>query len=149
MKRAIRDLRDISHNLMPPDFVQLGLSEAIQETVRRVDAGSGLQIQFITHGQARRLDNEAELTIYRIATELISNAVKHAKASKVTIQLMFYPNYIILLVEDNGRGYPMAEETNHMGIGLRNIRSRVAYLDSKLLVDSGERGTTITLEVPL
>ncbi|MDB5239950.1 MAG: signal transduction histidine kinase [Spirosoma sp.] len=149
MKKAIRDLRHISHNLMPPDFAQLGLSEAIEETVRRVDAGADIQILFITHGQERRLDNETELTIYRIAIELINNAVKHANARKVTIQLMFYPNYISLLVEDDGKWYPGAGGNNQAGIGLRNIRSRVAYLNSKFLVDSGERGTTITLEVPL
>ncbi|QHV97460.1 two-component regulator propeller domain-containing protein [Spirosoma endbachense] len=149
MEKAIRDLRHISHNLMPPEFARLGLTEAIHETVRRAETGSGLHFLFITHGQERRFDNETELTIYRIAIELINNAVKHAKAKQITIQLIFYPQQVSLLVEDDGRGYPINEGISQSGIGLRNIRSRVAYLQSKLLVDSGERGTTITLEVPL
>lgn len=148
MKKAIRDLRHISHNLMPPEFAHLGLTEAIQETVRRAEAGSDLRFLFITYGLERRLDNETELTIYRIAVELINNAMKHAKARQITIQLIFYPYHVSLLVEDDGRGYPVSAQHQQAGIGLRNIRSRVAYLRSKLLVDSGEAGTTVTLEVP-
>lgn len=149
MEMAIRDLRHISHNLMPPEFAKLGLTEAIRETVRRVEAGSGLSFLFITHGEERRLDHETELTIYRIATELIHNTIKHAKARQVTIQLLFFPHCISLLVEDDGRGYLLSERMSQAGIGLRNIRSRVTYLRSTLQVDSGERGTTITLDVPL
>ncbi|GAB3909228.1 sensor histidine kinase [Larkinella knui] len=149
MEKAIRDLRHISHNLMPPEFAKLGLSEIIQETVRRAEEGSALEFEFITFGQERRLDNQTELTIYRIAVELMQNAIRHSKASRITVQLIFYPQYVTLLVEDNGRGYMVSEEESQSGIGLRNIRSRVAYLGSRLLIDSGERGTTITLQVPL
>ena len=149
MEKAIRDLRHISHNLMPPEFAKLGLTEVIRETVRRAETNSDIQFLFITHGQERRLTNEVELTMYRIALELINNAVKHAKAQQVTIQLIFYPNYVTLLVEDDGQGYSVSDQTNQSGIGLRTIRSRVTYLKSTLLVDSGERGTTITLNVPL
>ncbi|WP_229368215.1 ligand-binding sensor domain-containing protein [Fibrisoma limi] len=148
MKKAIIDLRHISHHLMPPEFVRLGLVEAIREIVRRAEAGSDIRFLFISFGQERRLDHETELTIYRIAVELINNAIKHAGATQITIQLIFYPQYVSLLVEDDGRGYAITAQNEQFGIGLRNIRSRVAYLKSKLAVDSGEAGTTITLEVP-
>lgn len=149
MKRAITDLRHIAHNLMPPEFVNMGLTEALRETVRRAEAGSAIQFLFIDHGQQRRLDNDTELTIYRIAIELINNAIKHAKARSITVQLIFYPDYVSLLVEDDGQGYVVERPANPVGIGLRTIRSRVTWLKSTLLVDSGERGTTITLDVPL
>jgi ligand-binding sensor domain-containing protein/signal transduction histidine kinase len=148
MEKAIVDLRHISHHLMPPEFVKLGLTEAIREIVRRAEASSAINFLFISFGQERRLDNETELTIYRIAVELINNAIKHAKARQITVQLIFYPQYVSLLVEDDGRGYSSVAGPEQMGIGLRNIRSRVTYLQAKLIVDSGEGGTTITLEVP-
>ncbi|GAB3998075.1 hypothetical protein GCM10028807_44810 [Spirosoma daeguense] len=149
MEKAIVDLRHISHHLMPPEFRKLGLAESIREIVSQIQAGSAIQFLFITHGEERRLDDETELTIYRIAVELISNAMKHAKAQHITVQLIFYPKQVFLLIEDDGQGYKAADTEDQVGIGLRNIRSRVAYLHSKLLIDSGERGTTITLEVPL
>ncbi|RRA98759.1 sensor histidine kinase [Larkinella rosea] len=149
MEKALRDLRHISHNLMPPEFARLGLTEALSETVNRAEANSGIDFLFITYGEQRRFDNEIELTIYRIAVELIQNAIKHAKARQVTIQLIFYPEQVSLLVEDDGRGYAAARQNKPAGIGLRNIDSRVTYLKSKLAVDSGERGTTVTLEVPI
>lgn len=149
MEKAIVDLRHISHHLMPPEFVRLGLIESIREIVRRAEAGSDIYFLFITHGDERRLENEIELTIYRIAVELINNAMKHAKARHITIQLIFYPKQVSLLVEDDGRGYPMSVQNEQSGIGLRNIRSRVAYLKSKLQIDSGEKGTTAILEIPL
>ncbi|GAA4460428.1 hypothetical protein GCM10023189_35510 [Nibrella saemangeumensis] len=146
--KAIRDLRLISHNLMPPEFGKLGLTEVIRETVKRAQASSGLNCMFITYGQEHPLDQETELTIYRIALELINNAIKHAKAGQVTVQLIFYAHQLTLLVEDDGRGYSLTEQQEPIGIGLRNIRSRVAYLNAKLLIDSGQRGTTITVDVP-
>ncbi|HEV7347412.1 sensor histidine kinase [Telluribacter sp.] len=147
MDKAIRDLRLISHNLMPPEFMTLGLTEALRETTQRLQASSGLHCLFISYGKEQRLDHPTELTIYRIVLELINNTIKHAKASQVTVQLIFYPENVTLLVEDNGRGYPKGKQSS--GIGLRNIRSRVDYLGGRLWVDSGERGTTVTLEVPL
>ncbi len=149
MEKAITDLRYIAHNLMPPEFINMGLTEALRETVRTAEAGSAIHFLFITHGQQRRFNTDTELTIYRIAIELINNAMKHAKARSITIQLIFYPDYVSLLVEDDGRGYAVEKPTNPVGIGLRNIRSRVTWLKSTLLVDSGKRGTTITLDVPL
>ena len=149
MEKAIQSLRHISHNLMPPDFAKLGLTEALRETVRRAETDSSLQVVFITYGQERRLDPEKELIIYRIALELINNAIKHAKARQITIQLLFYPQYVSLLVEDDGQGYPTWESPTQEGIGLRNICSRVTYLKSTLAVDSGERGTTVTVDVPV
>ncbi|HEV7347415.1 sensor histidine kinase [Telluribacter sp.] len=147
MDKAIRDLRLISHNLMPPEFMTLGLTEALRETTQRLQASSGLRCLFISYGKEQRLDHPTELTIYRIILELINNTIKHAKASQVTVQLIFYPENVTLLVEDNGRGYPKGKQSS--GIGLRNIRSRVDYLGGQLWVDTGERGTTVTLEVPI
>ncbi|WP_128547053.1 sensor histidine kinase [Larkinella soli] len=148
LEKAILDLRHISHNLMPPEFSRLGLTEALRDTVSRTEANAGISFLFISFGPERRLDHEVELTIYRIAVELIQNAVRHARARQVTIQLIFYPQHLSLLVEDDGHGYAALARTRPAGIGLRNIRSRVAYLNSKLVVDSGQRGTTVILEVP-
>ncbi|QDK81578.1 hypothetical protein EXU85_24390 [Spirosoma sp. KCTC 42546] len=147
LEKAIRDLRLISHNLMPPEFRKLGLTEILREAIQRLDATSPTRFLFVTFGAVRRLEPETELMIYRIAIELVTNALKHAQASTITVQLLFHPTFLSLMVEDNGIGSG-ATVTPSDGLGLRTIRSRANYLEAALLVDTNQNGTTITLTVP-
>ncbi|QIP12688.1 hypothetical protein G8759_08650 [Spirosoma aureum] len=147
LEKAIRDLRLISHNLMPPEFRKLGLTEILREAIQRLDGSSPTRFLFVTFGEECRLDPENELIIYRIAIELVTNALKHAQASAITVQLLFHPKYLSLMIEDNGRGN-RTKENQLDGLGLRNVRSRANYLNAELLVDAGINGTTITLTVP-
>lgn len=91
------------------------------------------------------------MSIYRIVLELINNIVKHAQANKVTVQLIKYPDYISLSVEDNGQGFDYEDALRQKkGIGLGNILSRVEYLRAKMNMDSVPgRGTTVIIDVPL
>ncbi|WP_425290773.1 two-component regulator propeller domain-containing protein [Spirosoma linguale] len=146
MGKAIGDLRFISHNLMPPEFSRLGLAEILGEAIRQRQVSSTPVFLFVTFGQQRRLDLETELIVYRIAVELINNALKHARARHITVQLIFHPEQVCLLVEDDGLGY-LASHRPAAGAGLRNIRSRAAYLKGDLVVDSNPRGTMVTLTI--
>ena len=81
---------------------------------------------------------------------MINNIIKHSGADKVTIQLIKYPTYINLTIEDNGRGfvYIQAKEEK-IGIGLSNILSRIEYLKGTIDIDSSTgRGTTVIIEIP-
>lgn len=147
MEKAIYDLRLISHNLMPPDFSRLGLTEILREAIGQRQVGSAPNLLFVTFGEQRRINLESELIIYRIAVELINNTLKHARAGHVTVQLIFYPEQVCLLVEDDGMGYSTALRSS-AGAGLRNIRSRATYLKGDLVIDSNQKGTTVTLTVP-
>ncbi|UFH57618.1 sensor histidine kinase [Spirosoma sp. KNUC1025] len=113
-----------------------------------MDASSPINLVFVTFGSERRLDPETELILYRIAIELVTNALKHAQARTITVQLLFHATYLSLMVEDDGVG-SVAREQISAGIGIRNVRSRANYLGAELLVDSGQSGTTLTLMVPL
>ena len=90
------------------------------------------------------------MSIYRIALELINNVLKHAAATKLTIQLIHYPEYINLLVEDNGRGFEYESELqSKKGIGLSNILSRVEFLKGKINIDTIQsRGTAVIVDIP-
>jgi signal transduction histidine kinase len=83
--------------------------------------------------------------------ELINNVVKHAQASEATVQLIKYPTYINISVEDDGRGFDVEKaKVNENGIGMRNLISRIEYLNGTLNIDSAEgKGTTIMIDVPL
>ena len=98
----------------------------------------------------KRLNEETEVSIYRIILELVNNVVKHAKAAEVIVQLVKHPAYINITVEDNGVGFNYNQMMhNPNGIGLNNIASRIDYLHGTIDFESGKgRGTTILINIP-
>lgn len=139
--KAVEDLREISQNLMPVLFLQKGLKGAIQELITLSN------IEFLTSGNEKKLDWEVELSIFRIAKELLNNAIKHAKASKIEVNLIYFDDFLYLSVEDNGCGFrKYGEEIT--GIGLKNISLRVDYLNGKMNQETSEKGTLISIEIP-
>ena len=139
--KAVTDLREISQNLMPVLFLQKGLKVAVQELITLNN------IEFLTSGNERKLDWETELSIFRITKELLNNALKHAKASKIEAQLIYFEEFLYLSVEDNGCGFRKTDE-EITGIGLKNISLRVDYLNGKMNQESSEKGTMIAIEIP-
>jgi two-component system, NarL family, sensor kinase len=151
LDEASAELRSISHNIMPATLSKLGLIAALKNLSNTISSHSGLLINFSSHDFTERIPEQTEMSIYRIVLELINNIVKHAQANKVTVQLIKYPDYINLSVEDNGRGFDYGSALQEKkGIGLGNVLSRVDYLRGKMNVDSVPgRGTTVIIDVPL
>ncbi len=150
LDEASSELRNISHNIMPATLSKLGIVAALQSLIDKLSTHAGLQISFTAHSFDTRIEETTEISIYRIILELINNIVKHALADKVSIQMIKYPGYINLVIEDNGRGFnydkALAEKK---GIGLGNILSRVEYLNGTLEIDSKPgKGTTVIIEIP-
>jgi signal transduction histidine kinase len=135
---------------MPATLLKLGLIAALQNLFDKISA-TGIRISFTVHEVKERLEEALEISIYRIVLELINNVVKHAGASEVTVQLIKYPFYINITVEDNGKGFIYRQATTKtQGIGLGSISSRIAYLKGTMYIDSGEgRGTTVIIDIPL
>jgi signal transduction histidine kinase len=89
------------------------------------------------------------MILYRIVLELVNNVVKHANATELTVQLIKYPDEIMLTVEDNGSGFS-ENALYKTGIGLSNIRSRIAYLEGNIRIDTAmNAGTTVIVDVPV
>jgi signal transduction histidine kinase len=83
--------------------------------------------------------------IYRIIMELTSNIIRHSKATDATIQLVYHEKQLAIMAEDNGKGFIA---NAHAGIGLKNIHSRVNYLNGTMNIDSGTHGTTAMFHIP-
>ena len=151
LDEAIVELRNISHNIMPASLSKLGLVVALKNLFDTISSHSGLLINFTSHAINQRFNESSEINIYRIILELINNIVKHASAKEVTVQLIQYPEYINIAIEDNGKGFNYGQaKSNKKGIGLTNISSRVDFMKGKLDIDSAEgRGTTVFIEIPL
>jgi signal transduction histidine kinase len=143
--KAVNDLRQVSYNLMPTMFLERGLINTIKEFLRINDITS--KVAFFYGENEKRLEWEAELGIYRIIKELLTNAIKHAKATKIDLQLIYYEKFLYLSVEDNGIGFKEKEGPSK-GNGLKSINLRVSYLHGKLNIDSSSNGTSVLIEIP-
>ncbi|NOT49811.1 MAG: tetratricopeptide repeat protein [Chitinophagaceae bacterium] len=150
LDEASSELRNISHNIMPATLSKLGLVPALKNLAEKISTHKGLQVHFIAHELDSRLEEQTEISVYRIVLELINNVVKHAAATKATVQLIKYPDHINITVEDNGKGFDavkMNEEKT--GIGLGNVMARVEYLKGKLDIDTMPgKGTTVVVDIP-
>lgn len=148
---ASSELRNISHNIMPATLSKLGLVPALKSLAEKISSHKGLQVQFSAHEFETRLEEQTEISIYRIILELINNVVKHAAASKATVQLVRYPDHINITVEDNGKGFDMNRTADdRTGIGLGSVAARVDYLKGTMDIDSMPgKGTTVIVDLPV
>jgi signal transduction histidine kinase len=147
--KAGDQIRLISHNLMPPDLEKIGLVSLIQERIAQLNENEKPQFSCLIFGTERRLSSEQELNIYRILSELIHNIQKHAQAKVASVQFFFHADMLTVTIEDDGVGYtPEKNQEKRLGIGLKNVFSRVNYLHACLHTESSEQGTTAILEIP-
>lgn len=142
---AAEELRRIAHNLMPEVLLKLGLINAIQDLCNNIQSGRLLKISLQAYGMENRLNAPTEIMLYRIVQELLNNILKHAQATEVIIQFNRHEEQLNITIEDNGRGFNVAE--NNAGAGLSTIQSRVNYLNGELNIDSAQGlGTTVMME---
>lgn len=150
LDQACEQVRSISHEMMSAFLLKFGLKaqlESFAETIR--DSGQ-LEVELATHGLKDRLDSKLEFNIYRIVQELVNNVIKHAGASKISIQVNRFESMVNIMVEDNGKGFDPEEATNKEGVGLKNIRSRVHDLDGTTDFESAKgKGTSVSIDIPL
>lgn len=145
---AINEVKQISHNLMPDVLDQFGLNPALHDLVNSWNRNDGRVM--VTLGTVD-LDHEPPahmaLALFRMAQELINNAVRHSGASSVFVQIIDHGPSIVLMVEDDGKGFDPTAESR--GLGLRNIRSRAELLEGTVEIDSAPgKGTVTTVEIP-
>jgi signal transduction histidine kinase len=138
--------------LMPRLLEEFGLFSALQNMVTRLDSTTRSQIEFICNFHPReRVEREIELNLFRCCQEMMANAIKHADAEKITVQLIKHGNSIVLMVEDDGTGFnPEELNPEGEGIGLLNIETRARILNGEFLLESVKgRGTLISIELPV
>lgn len=143
--KASTDARNISHDLMPPEFEETTLYLLLANFYSRLSTESPVLFHFHYSGADHRFTKKEELLLYRIIMELTSNILKHSGASEATIQLIYYDDHLEIMAEDNGQGF---NENKDGGMGLKNIRSRINYLSGEMKIDTGPKGITIIISIP-
>ncbi len=145
------ELRNISYNLLPSSLERFGLATAIEEQINKLENSVETTFHFNKTIAQDRFEPQVEIMLYRIFQEMLNNALKHASASEITVQLSQHKKELQLMLEDNGRGFDLKSglEKNNSS-GLKNLYSRAALINGKIDVDSHPNsGTSIIIEVEL
>ncbi|MBL0736712.1 sensor histidine kinase [Flavobacterium sp. GN10] len=143
-------VRNLSHNLLPKKFSQNKFLEVLESYLNNISEASKIKISYIPYPkkEINDLDENIQIEIFKIIQELLTNTIKHAKASEIEIQLNYIENIFNLLFEDNGIGFQT--ENISKGIGLVNLENRINKLNGSLIIDSKQkRGTIFNIEIPV
>ena len=145
---SISEMRRVAHNLMPETLMHYGLRTALSDFIKQVEPEGFPIIQYNVFGTDLRYEKEIEITLYRITQELVTNAIKHAHARQIDIQLFTEMDRICVQIIDNGIGFdPEQLEPSKTGKGLQNIRDRVTAFDGRFEILSQQgKGTESTIE---
>jgi two-component system, NarL family, sensor kinase len=148
---SVKEVRQVSHSMIPNALIKSGLVSAIREFINKISASGSLKINLEIVGITERLEQTIETVLFRVLQELVNNIIKHANASEVSIQLIRHEKELTIMVEDNGKGFKMEKNFGELnGIGLKNIQSRVEFLNGQVFFDSQiNKGTTVTVEIPI
>jgi two-component system, NarL family, sensor kinase len=142
---SIVELRRIAHNMMPDAVHRFGLKDALLDYCENL-SNDQLNISFIPINM-EPFSKEKEMEIYRIIQELISNSIKHARASRVLVQLVKEADVMTLTVEDNGVGFDCSSLASNKGAGWTNIYNRAQFLGATVDLSSEPGlGTTVIIE---
>ena len=149
IRRSVGDVRRIARRLRPEALDDLGLVNALISLCRRIGHQSGARIETeLPTNFPANTSGETELVVYRVAQESLTNAVRHAHASKIRLSLAASDGQITLRVRDDGRGIVGALPTGTAGID--GMRERAMLIGAQLNIRSGPgAGTEVQLDVPI
>lgn len=148
---SVKELRLLSQSMVPHTLIKSGLVFALLELVNKKVLSEELKINLEVVGSVERFTQMREVVLFRVLQELVTNIIRHAKATEATIQIIKHETELSILVEDNGIGFStdLALATPSC-FGLRNAQSRMAYLKGTIFFDSRlGKGTTVSMELPL
>jgi two-component system sensor histidine kinase UhpB len=148
VRQALNEVRRIARELRPEMLEQLGLVSALTELSRRFTESSGVRVERRFAPELPPLSDEAELAVYRVAQESLTNVARHAGATEVELALEPGAGSVVLSVADDGSGMPEAVSSNGHG-GLRGMRERALLVGGVLAIKPGrDGGVEVRLEVP-
>jgi len=148
---SIKSIKDISNNLSPHVLENFGLEKAISNFLQKVNATKSHKIEYLSNLKGLRIDPSIEAVMYRVLCELVNNTVKHAKASKIYVNLQNDVYSVTLDYRDNGKGFEMnrLDVSEEKGSGLHNIYSRVISLKGKIdFISVPGKGTEVKIQIP-
>ncbi|WP_244307357.1 tetratricopeptide repeat-containing sensor histidine kinase [Flavobacterium fluviatile] len=150
LDETYQQVRNLSHTLIPKKFTHHKFCEVLESYFNNIGEASNIKTDFTVYPKKEidALNEEIQIEIFKIIQELLTNTIKHAKASKIDLQLNLVENVLNILFEDNGVGFN--PENYKPGIGFINLENRIVKLSGSFIMDSKlKRGTIANIEIPV
>ena len=150
---VIRYIRMLSKGLNSDMLSSYGLRESIRFELQRIEQSAMINCQFHTEGEDFAIDAKKEIVFFRMVQEILNNILKHAAATEIRISMKYTPDFFLLLIRDNGRGFDRKETVNRTiadaGSGLQNLQKRAALVGADLQINSSPgEGTDVIISLP-
>jgi len=151
---TIESVRAISRNLMPSTLEKFGLNQAIKEMCERINTTSSIVATFNESGTPVSLNKEKEVMLFRVVQELVNNALKHAEASEIKVDIDSTEHNLHISVADNGKGFDHpdhgGDKNGARGLDLFNIDNQSRLLAAEVKFTAPKReGTHISIDLEL
>jgi len=149
---TLQGVRNLSQLLHPSVLDDFGLPETLSAYIRAFSLRSGIRVELTQDGLQRRLPSEVETCLYRIVQEALTNVARHSGASRATVALVWRNDVIRAVIEDDGRGLPLAEGAHDhaRGLGVIGMRERAQSLGGQFTIGNRtEGGTRVVASVPV
>ena len=153
-EKALRQVRTLLFDLRPVILETQGLVPALESYAQRLREAEGLNVILTTEGEFGRLTHNAEVAVFSVVQEAINNAKKHARASRIDIEVVPGESELVVVVRDDGVGFSMDGVTQGYdergSLGMINMKERANIVQGTLSVSSKPgQGTTVTMRLPL
>jgi PAS domain S-box-containing protein len=146
----IRSVRRIATELRPEVLDELGLKEAIEWELDMFRERSGMGAQFLSNLNEVNLDRNSSTALFRIFQETLTNILRHAQATEVSVVLEIRNGKLLLQIQDNGRGITEKELTGAHSLGILGMRERAMIMGGEVtIIGEAGRGTLVTVRVPV
>ncbi len=147
---TIQSVRKISSDLRPQVLDDVGLLGTLKWQAREFQARTGIRCKVEVSGDECAMAPERSTAVFRIFQEVMTNVMRHAKATRVEIKLHFDEGRLVLQIADNGQGIAPADIQNPKSLGLLGIRERTMILGGSVEIDGiAHKGTSVRLSVPM
>jgi two-component system NarL family sensor kinase len=151
LTQSLTEVRRISHRLRPAMLDELGLPAALELLAREANDAGATPVELGVSGEPRPLPEEVKTALFRVSQEALSNIAKHARARRVLLNLIFTDDGVALDISDDGCGFEVdrIQLDPNRGIGLRNMRERLASIGGTFEVHAAPgAGTLLLAKVP-
>ncbi|MEO1625524.1 MAG: tetratricopeptide repeat protein [Bacteroidota bacterium] len=150
LEETCEEVRRIAQNMSSGFLTKFGLKPALNKLVNTINDTDQIKANLILHGLDDRLKPNFEIDVYRVVQELTSNALRHAQAEELELQLIKNDQILNIMIEDNGCGFDKGQLLELEGMGLKNVEARIKRLNGQYNIDSVQgRGTIVSIDIPV
>jgi len=147
INESLTELRQLSKSLTDNTIQAETISNLLESECRKVRDLKKCEVSFSSDAQSLQLAYQQKSVLFRIAQEFLQNSVKHANCERISVTLQRSPSQLLLSLSDDGKGFNTHQPTK--GIGIGNMKKRAEIIGAQLLLQSGPKGTSLTIEINL